>query len=194
MLCWLVWNIDRVQGIFLCPVVSSVCILRIFFFFDVFFKKLCVSVTVRLSVTVLVIHSGAKIHTEDSSEYMYTVYLHTNTTCGFHRDQDCICEDTHIRHTVPEEPSLRRMAGAVRGWTAAECLPCGGVWTSRRSTEEQTKATEKNCNTCHLQFSILQINQIVQLPCINKIYIIAIRSLIIGVKNRLMSSTDFRTI
>ena len=108
-----------------------------FFFFDVFFKKLCVSVTVRLSVTVLVIHSGAKIHTEDSSEYMYTVYLHTNTTSGFHRDQDCIWEETRIRHTVTKEPSLRRVAGAVRGWTAAECLSCGGVWTSRRSTEEQ---------------------------------------------------------
>ena len=93
------------------------------------------SVTVRLPITTAVIHSTMKTNTLDNTGYEHTVYLQTNTTSRFHRDQYGIREDTHRRHMVTEEPSLRRVAGVVRGWTVTECVLCGGSLTSLGRTQ-----------------------------------------------------------
>ena len=51
-------------------------------------------VTVRLPVTVAVMHSGAKTHTGDNADYMHTVYLNTN---NHHTSPRSV---PHIGHTT----------------------------------------------------------------------------------------------
>lgn len=94
-----------------------------------------VLVTVRLPVTTTVIHPRVKTNTLDNTSYEHTVYLHTNTTSRFHHYQDGIREDAHRRHMVTEEPSLRHVAGVVRGWTVTEGFLCRGSLTSLGRTQ-----------------------------------------------------------
>src|SRR4029434_8261479 len=56
--------------------------------------SLCGTVTVRLPVTVAVMHSGAKTHTGDNADYMHTVYLNTN---NHHTSPRSV---PHIGHTT----------------------------------------------------------------------------------------------
>src|SRR4029434_11064043 len=81
------------------------------------------SVTVRLPVTTLVIHSEVQINTLDTARYEHTVYshrTHRNTTSGFLREQDGICKDVHIIHTVTKEPASHRVAGSL----VTVCIMC----------------------------------------------------------------------
>ena len=98
-----------------------------------------VTVTVRLPVTVSVMHYGAKTHTGDNADYMHTVYLNTNSQYSWLRSGPQMGRTT-TEHTGTERPP-QRVGNVVQGWTVAECLPCGGVFTSRCDTEERPERT-----------------------------------------------------